>query len=78
MAVALRTLKKALSTPPTLELPYFHRPFEDGNDAFSTAVAAVLMENKVDGKVNQINLASRKMISAELNYPPAKTFKNKY
>ena len=69
---AFNTLKKKLSSPPTLAYPDLALPFTVTTDASATALGAVLSQfvTQEDGKERErvVAYASRSLNSAEINY----------
>ncbi|KAE9341596.1 hypothetical protein PR003_g9913 [Phytophthora rubi] len=63
-----KELKRRLCNPPVLHLPDFNKPMRLQTDASKFAVGGVLFQ-VVDGAERPIAYTSRKMKSAELNYP---------
>ncbi|KAE9089081.1 hypothetical protein PF010_g19142 [Phytophthora fragariae] len=63
-----KELKRRLCNPPVLHLPDFKQPMHLRTDASKFAVGGVLFQ-VVDGVERPIAYTSRKMKSAELNYP---------
>jgi len=63
-----KELKRRLCNPPVLHLPDFSQPMHLRTDASKFAVGGVLFQ-VVDGVERPIAYTSRKMKSAELNYP---------
>ncbi|KAK1661297.1 hypothetical protein QYE76_049456 [Lolium multiflorum] len=64
---AFETLKKALTTAPIVEPPYWNLPFEIMCDASDFAVGAILGQ-RVDKKLNVIHYASKTLDAAQRNY----------
>ncbi|GMF21580.1 unnamed protein product [Phytophthora fragariaefolia] len=63
-----KELKRRLCNPPVLHLPDIRRPMHLRTDASKFAVGGILFQ-VVDGVERPIAYTSRKMKSAELNYP---------
>ena len=61
---SFNALKSELTSAPVLQLPDFDKPFTVVSDAFDFAVGAVLLQDD-----HPVAYASRKLNSAELNYP---------
>jgi hypothetical protein len=64
---AFETLKKALTTAPTVQPPDWNLPFEIMCDASDFAVGAILGQ-RVDKKLNVIHYASKTLDAAQKNY----------
>lgn len=68
MKAAFQTLKERLSHPFVLAFSSFEDCFQVETDDSSDAVGAMLLQKKAEEKMYSVCLASRTMISAELNY----------
>jgi hypothetical protein len=64
---SFHTLKKALVSPPVIQAPDWHPPFEIVCDANDYAIGAVLNQSK-DKKHYAISYASKTLTGSQLNY----------
>lgn len=65
---SFRCLKASLVSTPVLSNAYYEKTFVVETDASPIAIRAVLVEKKKDGKIQPVQLSSRRMKQAERNF----------